>query len=84
MAGLNEPEACVPGLMSCQSGVSYHLRAVVYTPSDGHYACLIKCEDKWFDYNDLNVVKSIMDRPVSDSEVERIMSTRSSLLFYYK
>ena len=77
-------EIAVDRTIMIESGVSYHLRAVVYTPSDGHYACLIKCEDKWFDYNDLNVVKSIMDRPVSDSEVERIMSTRSSLLFYYK
>jgi hypothetical protein len=61
----------------------YTLRAFVYSPSDGHFAALLKCGDAWFNYDDTNTSSVIARNRKPEHEVDRLLATRAVLLFYY-
>lgn len=61
----------------------YTLRAVVYSPQDGHYASFLKCGDGWFNYDDLDVRRVVARSPVDEEAVRGVIETRGVLFFYY-
>ena len=65
-------------------GRIYVLKAVVYSPSPVHYACLLKCGRSWYDYNDIRPkYEYIHMYPVAEADVINRISTRGVLFFYY-
>ena len=64
-------------------GRNFVLRAVVFSPYDGHYATYLKCGTGWFLYDDTNTANLISQKPVADDAVRNMIETRGVLLFYY-
>lgn len=64
-------------------GRGFVLRAVVFSPFDGHYATYLKCGTRWFLYDDMNVQYLISQKPVADAVVQDTIETRGVLFFYY-
>jgi hypothetical protein len=64
-------------------GRGFILRAVVFSPQNGHYATYLKCGTRWFLYDDLNTNSLISRRPVADEIVQQTIETRGVLFFYY-
>jgi hypothetical protein len=62
---------------------AYVLRAAVYPPNAGHYCALLKCNENWYKYDDQEADEPYQSNQLSDSEVEKILSTKATLLFYY-
>ena len=69
-----------------KSGVEkrFTLGSVVFSPTDGHFASLLKCESDWFIYNDLNVSKPFEENREETSSAIKKIETRGVLLFYYE
>lgn len=66
------------------SGKSYKLHSVVLTTkAGGHYTAIIRCDEKWYSYNDLNVEKSIQSNEVSAENAFEQISTQGVLFFYF-
>lgn len=64
---------------------SYHLSAVVYPPTAGHIQSLLKCDGKWYLYNDSDRRDLyISQKPVPDQQAKNMIETSGILLFYYK
>jgi hypothetical protein len=62
---------------------TFVLRAAVYAPYFGHYAAILKCDENWLNYDDLNASKPYDNNIVGDDDVETILTTKTTLLFYY-
>lgn len=63
---------------------TYNLMSVVYPlGGPGHYQALLKCDGKWYMYNDVAATKPYQKNIVADAEVERIITTWATILFYY-
>src|SRR5579885_1358623 len=65
------------------NGISYILRAVVYSVFIGHFGTLLNCGGEWFSYNDLETDKIIAERKIDKSNAEQLINTRGVLFFYY-
>ena len=65
-------------------GTIYTLRAAVYSPTNKHYATLLKCGNIWFLYDDLKSRGQIVAQaPLEDDYVNDMIETRAVLFFYY-
>jgi hypothetical protein len=62
---------------------TYVLLAAVYAPSPGHYAAILNCEGQWYNYDDSSATDAYENNLIEDDDAEEILSTKSSLLFYY-
>ncbi len=61
----------------------YSLCSVVYSPDDGHWATMLKCDGIWYDYNDMITGNVISKNKVEKIKAEKILKTRGVLFFYY-
>lgn len=65
-------------------GTIYTLKSVVYSPTNGHYATLLRCGENWYTYDDLNVNTYISENIIDTRRAMYLISTRGVILFYYK
>lgn len=61
----------------------YSLGAVVYTPHNAHYHCMVKSKGKWYDYNDLKTTQIIEMSRIPDEKAIRKIWKRGSLFVYF-
>jgi hypothetical protein len=61
----------------------FYLQAVVYPPNPGHYHCLLKSGERWFDYNDLATNQTIQMQEMKAVEAKRRIDTKGVLFFYF-